>query len=120
MRLLIIFLLLTSSVYADQSVKVITGYGYLLDKNNNIYIKTEYKKGLARIPNGFTYKEVNNENELNSIKVNRPDLEYKDLEDTMIIENSLALSIKDLFNRGKITKEREDYLLNHLRVKGIL
>ena len=120
MNILIIILLLTSNVCAYQIVKVNTGYGYLLDSNNNIYVKTEYKKGLTRIPDGFIYKEVENESKLNLIKVNRPDLEFKDLEDNMIIENSLRLSIKDLGERGKITKEREEYLLSHLRVKEIL
>lgn len=95
--ILTIILVLTCSICYPATMDVKTGYGYILDGQNNIVSKYEFSIGKHPIKDGYIYKEVNSRKDLDAISVYQAPVK--------------ELTIEEKLNKLGITKEELKTLL---------
>ena len=79
MKIFLIMLLLTGCAYAGD-ITVTTGFGYYKNSDGNIESKAQLPKGKHQIKDGYTYIEVANQAELNSVVIPKKEFPKTDIE----------------------------------------
>lgn len=103
---LLAILSISTLCYAESTIEVKTGYGYIKDKDGNIVSKSEIPVGFHSLPDGYTYVPVSNKEELDNVKVYIPPKTDEQLK------------------QEAIQKEKDSILqqqaIDNLKAKGIL
>jgi len=105
----IIILIISTNVFASQTVMVNTKFGYLTDDKGHIVGKySDYNKGPLVIPDGYIYTEVTDQTALNNIVLYKsPEQQQSDLNNQAlqeVIANQIANDPKLSAQQATITK----------------